>query len=139
MSDISYIHSRIGINYKTSLCVACFPWSGPHIRFRSPSLPLSFPSNSQHFFQTNLRFSCSHIFILHQVFPSISQHFPQIFMDFPRFSPGFPQAFLCRQVLPQAVAWHRLDIFEALELQRRQGRLLLTDRDRLRGAFPPRG
>eukprot|EP00435_Cladocopium_sp_Y103_P051157 s401_g15.t2 len=41
------------------------------------------------------------------------------------------------QVLPRGMTWRRLDASEALELQRRQGRLLLTDRDRLRGGEVP--
>jgi hypothetical protein len=51
------------------------------------------------------------------------------------FPQVFPQVFYgsTAEVLPQGVAWRRLDASEALQLQRRQGRLLLTDRDRLRG------
>ena len=56
-------------------------------------------------------------------------------MDFPWFPQVFPQVFYgsTAEVLPQGVAWRRLDASEALQLQRRQGRLLLTDRDRLLG------
>ena len=65
------------------------------------------------------------------IFPT----FPSNLMDFPWFPQVFPQVFYgsTAEVLPQGVAWRRLDASEALQLQRRQGRLLLTDRDRLLG------